>query len=507
MKKRGQTPDAHTYTILFSGLARYSDYPQALSKALSIYHSMEADNSPVQPNVIHTNAVLKVCARAGDMDALFGIAAKLRRKGLRAPNNLTFTTILNAIRQHATEEPEGRLHGPSPLRVKAVTDARKIWDDVVGRWRQGDIFIDEELVCSMGRVLLKGEEQDWDDVFSLVEQTMNVPRFVPPLGTTMRNQIEPSHQGKADTAAPGNSPPVSSDDTNSTDLVQHNEFRKVKPPTPTKGVSAYAKPGVNSLSLVFEALLKLRMKRSSAEYWEAFTVTHNVKPDSINFHNYLRVLRVNHASSDTVELLLRMPKSMMEKKTFRIAMAACARDKNSPSAFANAGKVLDLMQQNLTSQDMVALHSYLEVAVYGAVGPRFKQPTEGSPASEYARGRQMLRALERLAPSLVNLRATIAYSDPPETEEGVAAAKSTRDGALALVREMISAYDKLMNKGMVARETYGYLIAERAKLAAFVTRYNDKVSDKRLKAPRGSEKGAGREKSNEATGSTKAEST
>src|SRR5271167_2783318 len=103
MKKRGQKPDGHTYTILFRGMAEFTHYPQTLSKALSIYHSMDAENSPVQPNVIHTNAILKVCSRANDMDALFGIVAKLRRKGLRAPNNLTFTTILNAIRQRAAE--------------------------------------------------------------------------------------------------------------------------------------------------------------------------------------------------------------------------------------------------------------------------------------------------------------------------------------------------------------------------------------------------------------------
>src|SRR5579871_5275043 len=99
MKKRGQKPDAHTYTIIFRGMAELSHYPQTLSKALSIYHSMAADNAPVKPSIIHTNAMLKVCARSQDMDAMLGIVAKLDRKGNNAPNNLTFTTILNAIRQ------------------------------------------------------------------------------------------------------------------------------------------------------------------------------------------------------------------------------------------------------------------------------------------------------------------------------------------------------------------------------------------------------------------------
>lgn len=59
---------------------------------------MFADNCPVKPNIIHTNAVLKVCALARDMDALWGVAAKLPTKGFGAPDNLTYTTILNAIR-------------------------------------------------------------------------------------------------------------------------------------------------------------------------------------------------------------------------------------------------------------------------------------------------------------------------------------------------------------------------------------------------------------------------
>src|SRR5450432_2553925 len=119
MKKRGQAPDAVTYTILFKGLAEHAHYPHVVSKTLSIYHSMFASNSPVKPNTIHTNAALKVCARAQDMDALFGIAAKLQRKGLRAANNLTFTTILNALRRNALAATPG---GAAPSEHEAIRE-------------------------------------------------------------------------------------------------------------------------------------------------------------------------------------------------------------------------------------------------------------------------------------------------------------------------------------------------------------------------------------------------
>ncbi len=198
MKKRGQKPDAHTYTILFRGMAKFSHYPHTLTKALSLYHSMDAENAPVQANVIHTNAVLKVCARAKDMDALLGVVAKLRRKGLRAPNNLTFTTILNAIRYQAFK-PAAIIEAAQvrTLRQNAITEARKWWVEIIDLWRQGDLWIDEELTCSMGRILLMGDPQDVDCVFSLIEQTMNIPRLVHHIGTEDDDQTASPIQEEA----------------------------------------------------------------------------------------------------------------------------------------------------------------------------------------------------------------------------------------------------------------------------------------------------------------------
>lgn len=246
---------------------------------------------------------------------------------------------------------------------------------------------------------------------------------------------------------------------------------------------------VPTLSLVLQALYDLRLKRPMAEYWNVFTRIHQVKPDSQNFHSYLRGLRVHRASQEAVELLLQMPTSMLEKKTFRMAMSTCVRDGNNPAVFANAGKVLDLMQQTLAELDLPALHSYLEVAIYGALPPG-RESVSGS-ESQYSRGRQILRALQRLGPAVINVRSALAYSNPATSKEGSAQARVTRDAALALIREMISAYDKLMHKGMVVREMHGYLTGERSKLAAFVTRYNQKKSKASGAAPKANGGGPG----------------
>src|SRR2546421_9637627 len=132
MKKRAQPPDAFTYTILLRGLATHVNYPQSLAKALSIYHSLFAPNSSVKPSIIHTNAVLKVCARAKDLDSMWGIAARLPTTGKNAPDSLTFTTILNALRQNASEQMGEQVNSEAQQRhrkEKAIREGRRIWDD------------------------------------------------------------------------------------------------------------------------------------------------------------------------------------------------------------------------------------------------------------------------------------------------------------------------------------------------------------------------------------------
>jgi hypothetical protein len=477
MKKRGQKPDAHTYTILFRGLAEYSHYPEALSKALSIYHSMDAENSPVQPNVIHTNAVLKVCARAKDMDALYGIVAKLRRKGLRAPNNLTYTTIFNAIQRQAAEvsaEMGDEIERRATCQ-RAIMEARKWWIEVIERWRQGDIFIDEELTCSMGRILLMGGSQDIDDVFSLIEQTMNIPRLVPKFGVDVHKPKELTMQEEAKNV--NQKRESSLVDDNREDILLQDEFKVITRPKATmKRSDAYAKPGRNSLSLVLEALKDIRMSRPLAAYWDLFTNTYKVIPDSNNFHRCLQNLRLQRASSEAVNLLLQMPKEMLAMKTFRIAMSTCERDKNNQNSFANAGKALDLMQQSLSDLDLPTLHKYMEVALYGGGDLGVLPTRRGDSEPNYARGQQILRALDRLGPCVINVRSALAYNERPQSRYVSKSEPVTdRVAALALVREMISAYDKLINNGMVPQEMNKDLKRERSKLAAFVTRYNPLV--------------------------------
>jgi hypothetical protein len=533
MKKRAQTPDAYTYTIIFRGCAEHPLPDQALAKVITIYNSMLTDKSPIKPNTIHMNAVLKMCAKAKDMNSLFSIAARLPRKGVRAPNNLTFTIILNAIRMNAFHDLRGNL---TPVqsrknRQKANWDARLIWEDITKRWLQGDIMIDEELVCTMGRVLLLGADNDIDDILSLIEQTMNIPRQAPrrtslqsqetvprlpeqigggprksaenlllatePVTSIDVAQVEAAPiQSTADRGPASESNTTNEEGQVGTGVIQSTEelssaselassseelgvavtnpFKAPLPPKnlTTKGLAFYAKPGQNTLSLVMSALLDLRQKTPAIKYWNILTKEYQVEPDADNYHGYLRILRFARASTETISLLLQMPQSYIGTKTFRIAMSTCGRDKNNQHSFSNAGKVLDLMQTRLQVPDFQVLYTYLDIACSATAAYSKKTSSDGKYAAAKAeKGKQILRALYRINSSYTNLRSLLAYGDPTKPEATPQEKATLTDDVLGLTQRMVSAYDLLMNKAMVDRSMYSDLTKERSKLAAFITRF------------------------------------
>jgi hypothetical protein len=504
MKKRAQTPDARTYTIIFTGCSEHPQPGYALEKVMAIYQSMLTEKSLVKPNTIHMNAILKMCSRAQNIQALFAIVEQMPYKGISQPNNLTYTTIFNALRIHALTELRSDL---TPMQKrknlqKTLLDARILWaEDVSARWRKGDMWIDEELVCSMGRLLLLGQDKDCDDVLSLVEQTMNIPRQVPRLKAPPRPVVEPKGQGRIsgdgnhteqsissstdfEDTTDQNGEPVDGRDSQeatsteselrdaaSKDIELVDQFNSGAPATSSlHGV--YSKPGPNTLSLILEACLLLRMKDAASRYWDTL-IKAGVRPDGPNYHAMLRILRYARASSETVELLLTMPKQFMEHKTFRIAMSTCERDRNNHHAFSNSGKILDIMQNTRDVPDIPSLTSYLQIAI-SATPHNSKTSSSGENApSKLSRGRQILRALERLNPSFLNLRSLLAYGGPSDTS----AFKSPRprreflDELLGLTRRMIRATDLLMNNALVPREMYAELMQRRSKLTAYVTRH------------------------------------
>lgn len=471
MKKRGQPPDAHTFTIIIRGCTNHKDLESALSKVMAIYNSMLTEKSPVKPNSIHLNAVLKMCARARNNELMFSIVDQMPEKGLSAPNNLTFTTIINALRMEAAGDFRSNL---TPMQKrqnaqKAILHARQLWNDVTRRWRKGDIWIDEELVCSMGRLMLLGQKQDWDDILSLVEQTMNIPRQLPRLGSKERYLIEPESQGRDHdlemaVRAPDQNLGRPSELENTTTLDDF-EVSRSKLPANT-GAFSYAKPGRNVISLVMEALMLLKVKAPADRYWDVFIKDIGIKPDIENYHQYLRILRVNHASTLAVELLGAMPRPDMRPATFMIAMSACHRDTNNLGAFASAGRVLHIMTEALDTPVVKVLTLYLNIALAST--------RKGHNLSNYEQGKRILRALDRLGPSFINIKTLLLETNRRKAIQGhkkQEKQESIEGDVEFLIQRMIAAYDTLMDKALVPREQYTELTQRRSKLAAILTRH------------------------------------
>ncbi|KAL5441441.1 hypothetical protein PMIN06_009368 [Paraphaeosphaeria minitans] len=469
MKKTGQFPDSYTYTIILRGLSNNPEKSGATSMAIAVYHSLSAPNSRVKPSIIHTNAVLTVCARALDMDALWGFAAKIPESGPGAADARTFTVILNAIRQNLlVDAPLGE--GENELahrRERGVVEGRRIWEDVVGRWRNADLIVEEELVCAMGRLLLVGSRpRDWDDVLSLVEQTMDLPRLVPRLGTNEREALPRIR-------AP-NTPPEFKPENEDEDSKRGDEFLALTVDGKKSRPLTYATPSNETLSMVLEACQKIVAPKAAEEYWEMLTDpgTCAIVPDNNNLHQRLRHLRQNRASSAVVRML--QDKSFANKLhlkpgTFRIAMSTCVRDKNNHSSLKNATQILQLMTATLPDADPKTIQKYAELAVDFPL----------------AKGEDLVEALTYLQPVANNLKVQLNVGTE-KTYRGRSSAdikplsEEARQDAVAALRKIYAVFDKLILSNLIPEEQKAPFKAERARMSALINSLAFRASVKRV---------------------------
>jgi hypothetical protein len=250
---------------------------------------------------------LKVCARANDLDALWGIAAKIPEKGKNAANHVTYTIILNAITMSLLVNPP--LNESVEQRAaridRGVLEGRRIWQEVIGKWKNGNIKMNEELVCAMGRMLLTGSRpRDWDDVLSLVEQTMDIVRQAPRLEDRKSHglphirapNVPDEFRFDDDHLGPGD-PPARGD--------EFLPVSRINPDKPAKKPLEYATPGRNTLSMVTEACQKIVALKAATAYWTLLTHhhTYNIMPDINNVHQYLRVLRQSRSSAEVAKFM------------------------------------------------------------------------------------------------------------------------------------------------------------------------------------------------------------
>ena len=369
MRKRGQRPDSHTYTILLRGLTENAHKTEtAVQRTLDLLHLLRASTSEVRLATIHVNAALEVCANARNLDAIYSIAAMLPETGAGAPDRVSFTIILECLRVIVDKSTSPAAAGPDlaleKRRKDHILQGKRLWADVIHRWLKGELVMDELLVHAMGRLLLLGDLRNHDEVLSLVAQTTNLPREVPAIGdpgrqTHLRGSDEsvkrPTEDATAEEPPPEWLPAIH--ETN--DLEGGNESAKVFEATkPGKLRKIAATPGNRVLAMVMQACTQLRATGAAQRYWD--TITRTVEPDLESINQYMRLLRLQRNSRLAVELLKQVctPKDQgglglpRLPVTFRLAMHTCVRNGDSPSCLSDARAVLDLQAAHLKTADV-----------------------------------------------------------------------------------------------------------------------------------------------------------
>ncbi|KAK5118115.1 hypothetical protein LTR62_004162 [Meristemomyces frigidus] len=467
MKKRAQFPDGFTYTLLLRGLVGVQDKhkkqvvpPEHVSRAVSIYHSMKSPTSRIPPTIIHTNAALKVCAFGRDMDGLWSIASSLPEVGPGAADHITYSIILNALRYEILgAERDDR----QPQHVdKNVQEGRKVWMDVVQKWRSGQVKLDEELVCAMGRLLLLSHRiLDHDDVLNLVQQTMQIERLIPPVDSEGRNighvpRIAAAQDDSVDDPISSATP---EEEDGFTETPAGRAFKAVKPlpkdpRNPARpALLQYVRPGADTLNVILDCCSQMRIPKTAAAYWDLFTSeTYGVKPDLHNFHAHLRLLMKNRSSGRAAEIVKTdLPKAGIlapMNLTFRLAMDACVRDWKNPHVMQSATKIVDAMESMLADVDVVTLNKYLGLALNSDSGPA------------------VVAAVNRLDSLIQNLRSRVNYGPTISVTRSFDVRE--KQEILAFFRIVIGAIDTVLNRGLVPRKDYVHWHARRALLHRFV---------------------------------------
>ena len=489
MKKRAQFPDARTYVVLMRGLAKHVDIDSAKSDALKIYHSMFHESARVSPSIMHTNAVLNVCANAKDMDAIWGIVSRLPEHGANSPDAYTYTTVLKGLRKDAMPENArsifaDRAENPNPAASEAIAQGKKIWLDIIRRWRRAEISIDENLMCAMGELLMtSSSKNDIDDVLSLVAQVGQVKRQASGRDIEEENRLAPP-DGISDLPYETTPVPEEAEDEESSEIDPFSlKMAMPVPEEPKRGRPArkpknlrFAQPGNHTLSLILKSCIALKRGRPGQKYWDLLTAApqkrdnHKIQPDLDNYMCYFELLRAAHNSSLAVEVLRQMDHQFKKsgghaaripERIFRLALPAATRNVRSPNAMGEAVEMYKLMLQNLPFPDLKVMFHVVELT---QVHP--------DKASAVEALRLVLTGSTIAKPDawkVDKLRNEVIAVEERDTSE------SARDGVILLARSIISSIDRLFKTEQLLHSERKGLESARVAMSFLVERHKEIV--------------------------------
>lgn len=484
MKKRAQLPNAQTFTIIFSGCANSNHPKQAIGEALKIYNAMMA-STRLKPNTVHLNAVLDACARSQDLESMFVV---LRTAGgMRSPNNLTYTIILNALRHQPSNQinPNEVLREQEQAVAKSVETtiarAKMVWDEVISRWQKGEIKMDEELMCAMGRVLLLGGAKETDSVLKVVCEVLGIttlldgqPSLINPDGAKESEKSKPAERSRTpqdpgaleDLAASGNwDKPEQADEYSSSQRRRtpepeqhqrqqyHHQQQQRSRGTASKSMTRIA--GNNALSLIMRALTQGKRTKLAGRYWDYMTYSYGVIPDEKNYRDYIDCLSTGAASGRAARALVSMPQTIDNGNLYRRGLLVCHFDAFNENAFENATTIYEAMVKKLRVPDVRCMRVYLQVAVSSYRDFRNKKQYPSEQAANVAYGRQILSALDRVWEPLRVATNEVGFSDAmapcKSPQEARMRTYPERQEIMEVAKKFVATCDKFLSEALIPK--------------------------------------------------------
>lgn len=378
--------------------------------AESVYKSIK--NSEVEPNIIHTNAMLSVCDRHNDMESLWRIAGDLPEEGPQAPDMRTYTIILGALQFAARHDIEKMNPNETDKIVERkdqmVMEGKRIWADVLYRWTKDQLQIDSHVVNSMASLLLEGaRERDYYDVLALYHQTMGIPIFAKKPAETSKcsrfTMFRLAFLRRSQDLVSPRSDDVPFVDENNQPLQEEHEMEEdletegeeevenfdmiFDPVVPKTAGLSYLQPGSKELTFIEDVCHRLPQGFAAGySYWDHLTVESETRfePDAIAYAQYLRLLRAGRASKRVVQVMQNqvLPSGLANEKLFHLAMTCCRRDRNNASVLLHANELLEVMHNALVLPDPRVLESYLELVQALSQGPHVLLNLRGLPKED-----------------------------------------------------------------------------------------------------------------------------
>lgn len=469
-------------------------------------------SSRLKPNQIHLNSMLELCARAQDIETLFLVLRSAN--GQRAPNNLTYTIILNALRYqrsnqlYPNEDEKERKPAVEASIATTISRSKLVWDEVITRWKKGEIVMDEELMCAMGRVLLLGGAEETDSVLSVVGEVLGIVN----LRDGEPGLLDPSAQKAARSKTPNKSvEPQKPNRIEKADQFEKfdkgEDFDSSRPkhtgdaplPLPPKaniptGPMAMAKmAGNNTLSLVMRALAQAKRTKLAARYWDYFLQTHNIEPDRRNYRDYIDCLSTGAASGRAARLLVSMPSTIADGNLYRRGLLLCHWDAFNDNSFENATIIHNAMVKKLRVPDTRCMKLYLQLAMssYRKFEDKKKYPNQWD--GKKAHAVQMSAALDHVWEPMRRVIGDLDYTGMAMTsatpEEAWKRLHPRRLEIIEVARKFVAASDKILSQGLLSKgdKDFQLTVNRRRIMQAFIDKWftrNDQYSGREVRKQR-----------------------